>query len=46
MPLDKYDNVEQVRIAPAAGEYRIVVLAQYTDPEVPVRSWSMSMGRL
>jgi serine protease AprX len=45
VPLDKYNNVEQVRIAtPAAGEYRIVVLAQYTDPMVPAQGYALCVS--
>jgi subtilisin family serine protease len=45
VPLDKYNNVEQVRIAnPAAGKYRIVVLAQYTDPEVPAQGYALCVS--
>lgn len=45
VPFDKYNNVEQVRIAnPAAGEYRIVVLAQYTDPVVPAQGYALCVS--
>lgn len=33
VPFDKHNNVQQITIEkPAAGDYRITILAQYTDP--------------
>ena len=42
VPFDKYNNVEQLTIEkPAAGDYRITILAQYTDPESCAQGYAL-----
>ena len=45
LEFDKYNNVELLHInAPAAGDYRLSVIAQYTDPDEKAQGYAVCVS--